>query len=319
LKKPMASVKKEIFIKNTKGNRKKVSWRQVAKKVAYWLLFLSFLGLAFWMVFLSNLMVVSRIDVNTDDDNGRQAKEMIQSEIRGKFFNLLPKNNLLLVSRGKLVRDLKLKDRNIKEVSIEKIFPNILKTEIVQRQPRLIWCRKSCYLVDDQGQAYFQISGGDELPEENSLLKIVDDSDGEISTGDVVVSREKVDFLSQLPEKIREKTGIEVANDAQIPSFMSDEVHLTTVSGWTIFFSLQQPLELQTSILEKILKDNIPQDKIEQLEYIDLRIRGRAIYKLKQEEEKTGENNEGEENEKNDPNRTELEKPASTEDKKINI
>lgn len=68
---------------------------------------------------------------------------------------------------------------------------------------------------------------------------------------------------------------------------MSGEMKIKTVSGWEIFFNTNDLLDNQLNILKEVLSNQIGQDRIDQIEYIDLRLRGRVTYRLKNQPEET--------------------------------
>ena len=67
---------------------------------------------------------------------------------------------------------------------------------------------------------------------------------------------------------------------------MSGELRVKTVQGWEIYFSTERPITTQARILKRILKSKLVEEDLSQLEYIDLRIKGKAVYRFKNYEER---------------------------------
>ena len=67
---------------------------------------------------------------------------------------------------------------------------------------------------------------------------------------------------------------------ARYGSILAKEVHLETIGGWRVYFSIDRSVESQLSDL-KIVMDEQIKGGIERVDYIDLRIDNWAYYKYK--------------------------------------
>lgn len=281
--------------KKIKQNRAKKTWKEIVLKVFFWIFFLGFLVLTLWTIVFSQMVQVKNVEI-TGRFYGRQITDNdIGSIISGKYFSVIPRNNILFLSKSRISRSLRKQDETIKIVSIEKIFPDKIVVNITQRKTMLVWQKNGKrYLLDENGQAFHEIIPGEEMGE---VVVVNDGSEGEIQIENNVVSPELVAFFHDLPDKVKEKTSHGIQGELYVPSKMSEEVQARTSEGWLVYFSLLEPLEYQTNVLKKILSENIPPEKLGDLEYIDLRLKGRAIYKIKQEEEQEEDKNDEEKKE----------------------
>lgn len=62
---------------------------------------------------------------------------------------------------------------------------------------------------------------------------------------------------------------------------MAEELRVETRDGWRVYFSTARTIETQAKVLREIIDDKITEDNIAQLEYIDLRIKGKASFRFK--------------------------------------
>lgn len=118
------------------------------------------------------------------------------------------------------------------------------------------------------------------------LVKVNDISGKEVVLGSRVARPAFVDFCEHMPEKISSITNMEISRDLFTPSSMSSEMRTIVNSKWELLLSTDRPIDTQGEILKKIVNEKIEPGKINEIEYVDLRIKGRATYKLRGEEGK---------------------------------
>ncbi len=281
-----------IIRKNKKNrktkNRRKESWLSFIKKIMFWTVFMSFWGVATWTLLFSNVMKVQHI-VSTGvsaDLSDLLIEEHVQQIISGKYFNVVPKDNLLLISKKSIADKLKKDHKLIRDVSIMKKFPTSILVNIQKRKNYIIWCNKhKCMFIDERGEAFCEI----EDFEDNEKIKVIDTSNKAFSLGDRVADPKFAIFSKQLPKALLEELHIEIEPILRTPSSMSEEVRVITSDGWKGFFSTSRSLDVQLKVLKKILREKIQPTQMSQLEYVDLRIKGKATYKFKQHDEEEDE------------------------------
>ena len=276
-----------------------MSFWSIVKKVFFWLIFLGFWGITIWTLLFSDVMKVETVVVDSEKANKKEVKKIAQSEMRGNYLGVVPKGNLLVIPKKKIRESLQESFIFIRSVSIEKDFPKTIKISLEERENHLIWCsRASCFFVDENAEAFFvaDISSEDQI---GDLVIVSDISEKEIGIGERVAKVSFVKFCENLPQIIKQQTGIEIEKNISTPSFMSEEVRARTKDGWQILFSTSREIDTQAKIINKILRESIPEEKRGEIEYLDLRIKGKATFKLKgeekDEEEKDDEDNEDEE------------------------
>lgn len=278
-------------------NKKKESWFSFVKKVMFWTVFISFWGVAIWTLFFSNVMKVQYVvDASANIDlPDLHIEDHVQRIISGKFFNVVPKDNLLLISRKSIADELKKNHELIRDVSIAKKFPNSIIINIQQRESHIIWCNKqTCMLVDERGEAFCEVEDFDS----NKNVKVLDTSDKPFILGDRVANPKFVIFSEQLPLAFLDDLHIEIEPILRTPSSISEEVRVVTNDGWKGFFSTTRPLEAQLKVLKKVLREKIQPMQMSQLEYVDLRIKGKATYRFREDNEEDEKRNDDIDNEK---------------------
>jgi cell division septal protein FtsQ len=212
-----------------------------------------------------------------------ELKADISRELEGEYLWVLPQNNLLLVRSRQLKKMLREKYRLIRNISIRRKFPNELSVHIEERESHISWCfNDKCFLVDERGEAFLELENN-----ENEAVKVVDSSGKEIGLGERVADPEFIFFVEKIPQVMTEELHLELEGVFVTPSSMSNEVHVKTKEGWKVYFSTSRKLETQVEILKKIIRETVGKEKIGELEYVDLRIKGKAIYKLRQEREES--------------------------------
>ncbi|MEA2007414.1 MAG: FtsQ-type POTRA domain-containing protein [Patescibacteria group bacterium] len=274
-------------------NRKKQSWLSFFRKVVFWLIFILFWGVSLWTLFFSDVMKVTNVESVGDSENfsSFHVEQHVGEIISRKFLGLIPRDNLLLISKKSIVKEIKESHGLIRDVSVERRFPNTIVIGIEERESHIIWCNNEiCVLLDERGEAFGDVEDFDGEKD----VRVFDTSNKKFELGDRVAEPEFVFFSEKLPDMFFEELSIEIEPTLQTPSSMSGEIRLKTKDGWEGMFSTNRPMGVQMKVMKKILKEKIGPEKVSQLEYIDLRIKGKAMYKFKQEEEK----NENEEDEK---------------------
>lgn len=134
--------------KKTEEKLKKV----ILKIFLFFLLFLFLiLGLYYlvsWEKFhIKNIVVTG--NVNISDEYINQIVLNIKEHER---FYLFTNKNILLFPKKTFIDYLTEDEKKILVVSVEKIYWNTIKVDIIEREPSYEWCNKSrCYLMDEEG------------------------------------------------------------------------------------------------------------------------------------------------------------------------
>ena len=121
------------------------------------------------------------------------------------------------------------------------------------------------------------------MDHQNDLLKFpvieIQTSDQtKINSGDIILSREKIEFVFEAYEAIHSsRENVSVAY-VVLDLDVSNEMTFVTKEGWQGLLSTQVSLETQIKKLELALQEKI-KDKRHELQYVDLRIKDRVYFK----------------------------------------
>jgi cell division septal protein FtsQ len=203
-----------------------------------------------------------------------------------KDFNFVSRKNFILFPSGKIKSELENTFRKISEVKIEKIFPDSVVVEIVERKALLMWCSAGpCYIVDENGYAYTGADFESDEIKQNNLLSVIDNSGKPVAIGEKVLDDDYIEFVISLKDKLENDTGINVNNEYGTQSKIAEEVRVKTEEGWEIFFSTTLPMEGSIQTLKTFLEKEMADKDKSKLEYVDLRAENKVYYKFKDEEQ----------------------------------
>ena len=262
-------------------NKEKCSWKKMAKRIFFWFLLLAFFGVSFWTLFFSEVMKIQTISTESNLVKGDTVENDIRDITSGKYFDFIPKDNLLLVRKNLIEKVLRKKYRNIREIEVYRDFPSGLIVELEERESHIIWCSANeCYLVDERAEPFFRLEEGESEKAMRAHVLIVDRSDKKVEIGERVTKSELVVFYEKIPDILREDARIEIEHVFEIGSYMSAELKVFTNSGWYVLLSTDRSAQTQARVLRKVLDEKITAGREDRLEYVDLRIKGKAIYKL---------------------------------------
>lgn len=261
---------------------KEVSRKERIKKLKNLFLFIVISGLflgIIWMIFLSPFFKIKKINIVSENAYlNRDDIMKIISETAPLGF----RENLLLVSKFRLKKELTAAFPAIKDITIKKSLFHTLMVDFRQRIPVGIWCypaggqpqADNCYYFDSEGIAFAyapQTEGG-------LILKITDLSKNDISLGNKVLDNGRINFVMDFMDKIDKINTFRILEFKVIPS-SSVDFEAVTDNGWSIYLDDKQEPASAVNNLMIVLDEAIKNTG--NLEYIDLRIPSRIFYKLK--------------------------------------
>lgn len=246
-------------------------------------------GLSYILIWWPNLWIAD-IEVERND-----VKEIAWQEIE------FPYKNIFLVKIDQIKQKILDRYPEIKEVSITRQLPNILKIEIEERKNIGVWCQVKENPEDIEVQAtsteeivkvkrerevdkcfYFDSEGvvfRDAPSIKGSLILNVYGTEESIKIRDKVISPEVIKFIltvkEDLPKIKTASSWLPEAVDFEIFSF--EDLRVMTNQDWQIYFNQTYSVETQLDALRVIFNKEVELSNI--IEYIDLRIEGRVYYR----------------------------------------
>lgn len=302
--------------KNFKKSKKKKS---TLKKILLLGLFFCCLAALSYFLIWSPYFWIQQIQVKSPadpayfqpEDVRRVAENVLEEKIQG----LIPLKSIFLVKKKKISNKVYQEFPGVESVGVKIEFPNSLKIEIKQRQKVGIWCQSEyevirpeqevdlatstavsteisedeedkveeikqrkiikCFEIDRQGIIFNQSP----LVRGEMILNIYSQED-EVWLVKQVLASDLINFILTL---YREIGKIKTADNnklavSEFDVFSVEDIRAETGFGWKIYFNPVDSLDSQLNALERVLQEEIDKNYLD-LEYMDLRIKGRVYYK----------------------------------------
>jgi len=290
--------------KKNKKTRKNVMKKEISsaekigqlKKILFFILLVIFVGVTFWVLFFSSLIRVKDVKITGFQEDF--AEKIVLSVLNSQYLGLIPQDNILLLSSSRIEKKLQEELIMAQDIKVNKNFPNSIEVFFRERKEVIIWCRDGslddCFLIDGAGKAFYQISGNEDFL--NNFPIVFSKGSLEFETGIVVIKPKLANFCSEINDSLQEEANIKLERNYYTPSFMSGEIRVKTEQGFVVYFNSFSTAYEQSRLLKSVLVENI-KEEINNLEYIDLRLDGKVLYKLRNSEEE--EHNDDKDNNEN--------------------
>ena len=189
--------------------------------------------------------------------------------------------NIFLVPRAFLERELPKRLPVIHTVQVLRRLPGTLHIAVQEKVPvALLFAGGRYYALDPEGIAFEEVPA--ERLRDNTFPILRDERPQvRIEIGqhviDPVVLTMVHDLISLLPERFHL-----AVKEVTIPAIGTEELHVRVNEGWVFLLDAKRPLLIQLAALEKIFAEEIDPEERLALEYLDLRIPGKAFYTLRE-------------------------------------
>lgn len=259
------------FSRKYKIKRKKPFYK---KKIFLFSLFLIFLFFLNYFFLFSYFFQIKEFKI--------LGAEKIKEEDLENFLEKKIKKEILIFNTKSIflinLKDFKEEMLNIfpqiEEVSFKRKFPDIIEVIIKERKPIAFYHQKDEYfLIDRFGIIFEKIN----IEENSNFFTIEKENQKESKLGEMVISPETIKKILEIEEGLK-KLNLE-CKLFKIPS--EERINAQTNKGFEIYFTLSEKISVQLFYLQVLLKEKISEEKIEDLEYIDLRFGNRIFFKYK--------------------------------------
>ncbi|MFO7807430.1 MAG: cell division protein FtsQ/DivIB [Candidatus Moraniibacteriota bacterium] len=252
------------------------------KRIIFRLLLLCFTLAIFWIFIFSDYVKTKEVQVNTEKSDKKEIKKATLEFLEGEKLKIFPKDNIVLLSQKRLERHLKEKFFDIKEINLIKNFPDKITLEIKRRGNVAVWkSGEDHFLIDDSGEIFKKVNSREIQNNEKikDYLIIEENNFAETKVGNRIGVGEIIDFSYKARDQIRSNSKLRTERLIKTPSRVSGEARFKVSDGWKVYFNTGIPARDQVELLDQILEKSISDREKDHLEYIDLRIKGKAIYK----------------------------------------
>jgi hypothetical protein len=232
-------------------------------------------------LFYSSILNTIRFEVRVEGEVLRDdIISSTQNFVEDKTYWWYNNKNILLLRVNNLEKDLLQKFPQIKNIEIKRnLFDRIINLNITLRTPTFYSCYDEiCYNVGEDG---FNMGVSSSL--DGNLIEIKGLSTQKV--GETVLSEREMSWLKNILQEYNKIDNIKITSfDIQQKAEDKDSIvsiFVYTEKGYYIMLDLDTDVSYQAQVLNQIFISQIPLEKQNSLEYIDLRIKDRAYYKFK--------------------------------------
>lgn len=288
----------------------KTALRKPAKKhkpiyyVAIFGIFL-FLCLAIYGLFFSSALEIKNIEVlGAQKTDPNAIRDLAFSKMQRVAF--VSGKNIFFVPSKNIETEIFSQFPYLKNVQIQKNFPNVLKIVLQERQPIALWC--PCQLPEKEIVAKYASTSKEVVPilgdfqqflsthksaENQNINCFLLDEDGvifesasnfdfkiisqqkDLKIGSQVIDREVIKSIVDLRDKISQKTGLG-CSEAFV--FNPNQINIKTNESWWAYFNPKKDLDWQVNAMKTVIDNKVSEDKRSRLKYIDLRFENISFY-----------------------------------------
>ncbi len=228
----------------------------------------------FIFLFYSSYFRIKNIEVegqgNIDDG---VIQKLAWEQINGNFFVFLPQKSINLFSKSRLRRNLTDK-YYFDELSIEKVYPDVIRIEYIEKKYSLVWCEDDVYYyADDDG---ILLSEANLLEINYNDYPVVENKSSlKRANHEAQVSQSYIKYARELFEEFKN-------TDIVIQKYIIDNdvniVKAKVENGPLIFFNINGDVKKQIEKLV-IIRDEKFKERFNEKEYIDVSVGDSVYYK----------------------------------------
>ena len=251
--------------------------RSLFKSRIFWLslLFLTAFASGVYLFLFSSVFQVRDIQVAADKKIYiDEIKDIVAREINRKiaFFD---SKSIFLASTEEINKKIREKFPQIAEISFSKNFPSALAVEVKERVPIATWCQNDdCFYLDKDGVIY-------ERCQEKKLPVITFNATlTEAKLGKILIEKDSLTKILDFNNALQQDFDFKVTG--LIFSQEGEELTVKTNESWQIFFSTKNEAKNQIDNLSALLKEGIPPERRQDLEYINLKFGNKTYIKYKE-------------------------------------
>lgn len=269
----MSTYKERLLSSHHRATRKKAFRRFIIFTVAIAVIFFVAIGLLLSKYFWVKDVVIEGYARTSPDELRAHIENWLSEETL--FFPW--HRSLWLLPAGSLKADLAGAFPTIKEISIMRTFPNILRVRVQEYDAWGVLCQnepEECFWIDRAGIAF------QPAPAFSGLIvpKIIDQRQRRIVLGAVELNQQLMKLTAYFNERA---SSNEQLQSLQFTIGEQDRtIHAITRAGWEILLLEDTDPEVAYKNLALSLEREI-KDKIPSLDYIDLRFGNKIFYKFK--------------------------------------
>ncbi|MEI7424500.1 MAG: hypothetical protein WCK10_00010 [Candidatus Staskawiczbacteria bacterium] len=272
----MSYRKKSIKSKIDKLRPKK----PIFKKLWFWLFILiliTFCSAAYVILFYPKIQITNILISGNYKILSNNIESLVLNDIKYKIFTLgsweVNSKSIILVNKTKIRKNILETFPIAENAIINVVYPNSLTIFISEKQPLGVFCdNKECYNIDQNGIIF-------EKPlsvAEHTLIVRQTENKKELIIGTNIIDKNTINAISIIKKTLKDNNQIDL-KEAVINNSL--RLNITTSENWKIYFDLGEGLNIDSQIvkLNSLLNGGISNESRNNLRYIDLRPKDRAI------------------------------------------
>lgn len=274
----MASYRKKSI--KSKINRIKPK-KSILKRLWFWVLILILILIStvlYFILFYPDIQIRNIIISGSQKVSAKDMEDFISKDINIKIFKIggweIDSKSIFLVNKNKINKDILDNFFVIEKVITTKNYPQSLSLAVTDKKPVGAFCNSNsgCFYIDQNGVIFEKLSA---VPSGVLIVRQIDGSN-QISAGETVVAQNIINAISKIQKNLKDNFQIDL-KEAVINNSL--RLNITTGENWKIYFDLTASSNIDSQIikLDSLLNEEIYQTSRDNLYYIDLRPKDRAI------------------------------------------
>ncbi len=242
------------------------------------LLWVIFLSVMIYVFFFSPYLFISHIEVKTSQQvSQNEVFSLVEPLLESRRFFVFPSKNFFFVPKEKIRGVLLTEYPVIREVNVERSFPQSVIVELEERDKLLLWCSGGpCVLVEGE-KVWFQEKSLDSRYD-TLRLSVIDTSALPFSITEPLPAGEYLHYFASLRDAFPKELGQTLLPQATTPSRFSRELRVTTNEGWALLVSIDIPLEETMLSLRAFFEKRQYEEQGPPLSLVDARVPGRIFF-----------------------------------------
>jgi len=237
--------------------------KPIYRKKGFWfsIFLISFFSFLVWFLFFSQFFLIGNLSTKEN-----QIQDFLKEKSKENFLKR-ELNFLFLLNWKKIKKEILEKFPEIKEVKLKILGFKNFKIEVEKRKGILNFCNsQKCFVLDEKGIAFKE--------EKNENLPQIE-GEKEISLKNEVFPERLVQGILRIKNDF-EKMGIKIEKI----KIVENRLEISVDKEYRVIFDPDKDISFQLKKFEIGIK-NISPEKLEKLEYIDLRFSNFAVPKFK--------------------------------------
>lgn len=253
------------------------------KKKFFWPGFFGFVFsvLIIYVLIFSQYFQIENIIISGNEKTSKQGiLEIIENRIK-KSVLFIPTKSIFLANITEIKKQALNSFPEINDLEISRSFPKNLNVIVIERFGVAVLCQdietqeeiiEKCFLIDQKGIVFEPLLKESQLPKIEKL-----NNEKQFKFGERIIEQ---DLLSKILKIFSVLAELDVKAEKAL--IISDErINILTAENWEIYFNPQKDINWQLTKLEAILKEHVPLENRNQLDYIELRFGDLAPFKYK--------------------------------------